>query len=175
MRAPNRKDRGCDALMESQARNRPPFIVVANEFENPPQEMPVFAADRSVNYVLVHYSEGPGSSRARRECTPPISSLRGMTLPCQCRGDRILAHSVSEMSFSTKVSLVAYLETELSLWRDVAGCGENWAFSPSEFGVLCSEHVCWPPILGVRSKQKLGLEHEGLSAAHARANRTKST
>jgi hypothetical protein len=28
-----------DALMESQARNGPPFIVVANEFENPLQRM----------------------------------------------------------------------------------------------------------------------------------------
>ena len=74
-----------DALMESQARNGPPFIVVPNEFENPLQRMPL------------------GPSRARWGCIPPISSLRGMTLPCQRRGHKILAHSLSEMSFSTKV------------------------------------------------------------------------
>ena len=46
----------------------------------------------------------------------------------------------------------------------------NRAFVGDKFGVLCLEHVCWPPISGVRSRQNLGMIYEGLSAAHALSN-----
>ncbi len=47
-----------DVITESQARNGPPFIVVATEYESPQEAVPMIESYRSVDYVLVHYSDG---------------------------------------------------------------------------------------------------------------------
>ena len=46
-----------DILWESQALNGPPFIVVGDEI-SAEQAIPMIQSYRSVNYVLVHYSDG---------------------------------------------------------------------------------------------------------------------
>ena len=45
-------------LTESEARNGPPFIIVASEYDNPQQATTTIESMRSVNYALVHYSDG---------------------------------------------------------------------------------------------------------------------
>lgn len=47
-----------DLLMASEALNGPPFIVVAAEFENPQQALPLIESYKEVNYILVHFSDG---------------------------------------------------------------------------------------------------------------------
>lgn len=46
-----------DILWESQALNGPPFIVVGDEI-SAEQAIPMIQSYRSVNYILVHYSDG---------------------------------------------------------------------------------------------------------------------
>ncbi len=40
------------------SRNGPPFIIVARKYESPQQAFPMIESYRSVDYVLVHYSDG---------------------------------------------------------------------------------------------------------------------